>query len=180
MLSVSRPLENTSPPRDLGPELERLFREEYASVVRVARRVLGDADAAEDVAQEVFLSFLRQPPARRGSERGWLRAAAAHGALNHLRGERRRQRRHQLQVVESPGTSADPGELALGRAERDRVRAALARIPDLDATLLLLRHSGLSYREVALATGVPWTQVGTRLRRAGHRLKDELESDGNA
>jgi RNA polymerase sigma-70 factor (ECF subfamily) len=41
----------------MPPAFEELFRKEYARVVAIARRVVGDADEAEDVAQEVFVSF---------------------------------------------------------------------------------------------------------------------------
>lgn len=60
-------------------DLEDVFRREYQRVVGVAARVLGSRDQAEDVAQEVFLSFGRSSiPA--GTARGWLCVAAAHRA----------------------------------------------------------------------------------------------------
>src|SRR4051812_12606498 len=62
-------------------DLEAVFRRDYATVVAVAGRVLGRRDAADDVAQEVFLSFNRSPvPA--SEARAWLCVAAAHAALN--------------------------------------------------------------------------------------------------
>src|SRR3954467_14009116 len=62
---------------DVRPDLEAVFRSEYARVVAVAARVLGSGDQAEDVAQEVFLSFGHSsvPAAEAG---GWLTVAAAH------------------------------------------------------------------------------------------------------
>ena len=44
---------------DVRADLENVFRSDYARVVAVAARVLGSRDSAEDVAQEVFLSFGR-------------------------------------------------------------------------------------------------------------------------
>src|SRR5262245_21315746 len=68
-------------------DLEEVFRRDYQRVVGVAARVLGSRDQAEDVAQEVFLSFGRSSvPA--GEARGWLSVAAAHTALNHIRSGR--------------------------------------------------------------------------------------------
>jgi Sigma-70 region 2 len=46
----------SSPPRASFPEFERFFREEYPAVVRIAFGVVGDAQAAQDVAQDVFIS----------------------------------------------------------------------------------------------------------------------------
>src|ERR1700733_6085860 len=70
---------------------ERFFREEYPAVVRIAFGVVGDAQAAQDVAQDVFISaFKRFPePGESDHARAWVRAAAAHTALNAIRGERR-------------------------------------------------------------------------------------------
>ena len=64
---------------------ERLFAAEYARVVRIANRVLADSSEAEDVAQEVFVSFERAHRADAQYASAWLHAAAAHRALNALR-----------------------------------------------------------------------------------------------
>src|SRR5205814_827167 len=54
---------------------ERLFRAEYARVVRVAYRVLGDQAEAEDVAQDVFIAFYRTHPADAPYAVPWLQRA---------------------------------------------------------------------------------------------------------
>ncbi|WP_327001945.1 ATP-binding cassette domain-containing protein [Dactylosporangium sp. NBC_01737] len=75
-------------------DLEQVFRSAYPRVVAVAARVLGSRDQAEDVAQEVFLTFGRSSvPATEAL--GWLTVAAAHTALNHLRSGRRRASREE-------------------------------------------------------------------------------------
>src|SRR5687767_12884435 len=79
---------------EVRPDLEAVFRSDYPRVVAVAARVLGSRDQAEDVAQEVFLSFGRSPvPA--GEAAGWLTVAATHTALNLLRSGRRRTAREE-------------------------------------------------------------------------------------
>ena len=79
---------------DVRADLEEVFRSDYPRVVAVAARVLGSRDQAEDVAQEVFLSFGRSAvPA--GEAGGWLSVAAAHTALNLLRSGRRRASREE-------------------------------------------------------------------------------------
>ena len=84
------------PPRPgaVRADLEQVFRAAYPRVVAVAARVLGSRDEAEDVAQEVFLTFGRSSvPAAEAL--GWLSVAAAHTALNHLRSGRRRASREE-------------------------------------------------------------------------------------
>jgi RNA polymerase sigma factor (sigma-70 family) len=153
---------------------DRLFDEEYARVAAIARRVLGDPDAAEDVAQEVFLDLHRRFGDNPGAQASaWARTAAVHTALNVIRANRRRTVREEL-YAPGPETVNDP-QAAVETAETSRVvRSALARIPKRMATVLVLRYSGLSYAEMASALGIGVNGVGTRLRRAEARLRKEI------
>jgi RNA polymerase sigma factor (sigma-70 family) len=162
-----------------------LFLTEYARVVAIARRVLGDGHEAEDVAQEVFCAFYRQHRPDAPYAAPWLHRAAAHTALNVIRGKRRRFQRETRTALAterldlSAQDALDPQE-ALAAAERRReVRAALARVPEKSAAVLVLRYSGLSYAEVADALGVSIGQIGTLLRRAEAALRKEM-TDGTS
>ena len=73
--------------------------------------------------------------------------------------------------------SASPEELAIASDEGRAVRTALARMPRHAATVLVLRHSGLSYAEIAEAMDVRVGQIGTMLRRAEARLRKEVDSE---
>ncbi|RKS72041.1 RNA polymerase sigma-70 factor (ECF subfamily) [Actinomadura pelletieri DSM 43383] len=154
------------------PDLEEVFRAAYPRVVAVAARVLGSRDEAEDVAQEVFLAFARSSvPA--GEAAGWLSVAAAHTALNHLRSGRRRASREEA-AEGAVEVCPDIADTVVTRDERRRVRAALARLPRRQAVALVLRHSGLSYAEVAAALDLSPGSVGTVVRRAESALGKEL------
>jgi RNA polymerase sigma factor (sigma-70 family) len=153
-------------------DLEQVFRTTYPRVVAVAARVLGSRDEAEDVAQEVFLTFGRSAvPA--GEAAGWLSVAAAHTALNHLRSGRRRAWREEA-AGNGVAVAADVADAVVALDERRRVRAALARLPRRQAVALVLRHSGLSYAEVAAALDLSPGSVGTTVRRAESALREEL------
>jgi RNA polymerase sigma factor (sigma-70 family) len=164
---------STAPRRDpVRGDLEQVFRAAYPRVVGVAARVLGSRDEAEDVAQEVFLSFGRSSvPA--GGAQAWLSVAAAHTALNHLRSGRRRASREEA-VGDGDSVSPDVADAVVTLDERRRVRAALARLPRRQAVALVLRHSGLSYSEVAAALDLSPGSVGTTVRRAESALRKEL------
>ena len=152
-------------------DLEAVFRRDYARVVGVAARVLGSQDEADDVAQEVFLSFGRSAvPAAEAS--GWLCVAAAHTALNHLRTGRRRTAR-ELSVADED-VVPDVADAVVVLEERRRVRAALAQLPHKQAVALVLRHSGLSYADVAAALDMSPGSVGTTVRRAESALRKEM------
>ena len=154
-------------------DLDEVFRRDYHRVVAVAARVLGSVAEAEDVAQEVFLSFGRSAvPA--AEARGWLSVAAAHTALNVLRSGRRRTARERVAAAGHDEIAADVADVVVTAEERGRVRAALARLPRNQAVALVLRHSGLSYAEVAAALGLSTGSVGTTVRRAESALRKEL------
>ncbi len=159
---------------------EELFHLEYRKVVGIAHRVLGDAHEAEDVAQEVFCAFYRSHPSDAPYAASWLYRAAAHTALNVVRGRRRRERRETAHIADrtrlEPGAqiSLDPLQAVEDAEQRSEVRQALGRLPKKSAAVLALRYSGLSYAEVAAALGVGIGQVGTLLRRAEAALRKEI------
>src|ERR1700694_3386833 len=153
---------------------EALFTAEYARVARIANRVLADPQEAEDVAQEVFIDFHRMHSASAQYAPAWLHRAAAHAALNRLRGARRRQKRELAQAAGDGAQWLHPQKQAEVKEGRRRVRQALARMAPKPASVLVLRASGLSYAEVAQALGVGIGQVGTLLRRAETALRKEV------
>jgi len=154
-------------------DLDEIFRRDYQRVVGVAARVLGSRDQAEDVAQDVFISFGHSSvPA--GEAGGWLSVAAAHSALNLLRSGRRRASREETAAAAEVAVVSDVAEAVVTLEERSRVRAGLAQLPRKQAVALVLRHSGLSYTEVAAALDLSPSSVGTTVRRAESALRKEL------
>lgn len=150
---------------------EALFLAHYNGVYRVLFRIVGSQQEAEDLAQETFLRLYRHqfPEGREHNVPAWLYRVATNLAFNALRGWQRRERRqadaaHQaLAMNESP---PDPAEVTLQRDEREAVRRVLASLPPRQARLLLLRHAGLTYHELAGALDVAPGSVGTLLARA--------------
>src|SRR5262245_29106618 len=144
---------------------EELFLRHYTVVYRVLYGVVGNTQEAEDLAQETLMALYRQPPRLDGSGSlgGWLYRVAVNRAYNALRSKQRLQRR--LERVE-PQQQSDPQDEYIRREERERVRAALAQLPERAAKLLLLRYAGLAYAEIAAALLVAPGSVGTLLVRA--------------
>lgn len=145
---------------------ENLFTRHYGQVYRVLYGLVGTHEEAEDLAQETFLALYHQPPAlaEGASLIAWLCRVALNRGYNALRGERRERQR--IQQVVDPPAQIDPHVELLRAEERHRVRAVIARLPERQGRLLLLRHAGLSYAEVAAALDVAAGSVGTLLVRA--------------
>jgi len=160
--------------RSEGDSFERLFKAQYARVAGIANRVLVDPQEAEDVAQEVFMDFHRLHSANSAYAAPWLYRAAAHTALNRVRGRKRRERRELAQAMDEGARTLDPQSQAELNEDRRRVREALGKLPAKPATVLVLRASGLSYSEIAESIGVGTGQIGTLLRRAEAALRKEV------
>ena len=165
---------------DTGDPFERLFMAEYGRVVAIANRIVANLDEAEDVAQEVFVSFHHRHPPDAPYAAAWLHRAAVHTALNVVRGKQRRGRReavqadHHARLHAGAEDALDPQRALEASEQRREVRAALGRLPARSAAVLALRYSGLSYAEVAQAMAVQVNQVGTILRRAEEALRKEI------
>ncbi len=145
---------------------EELFRRYYDMVYGVLFRLTGTRQAAEDLLQEVFLRLYRRPLRHGENVAGWLYRVAINVGYNALRAEGRRSRREQKAAVREEDASVAPEEAVSRRQDRQRVRLALACLPERSAKLLLLREAGFSYREMAELVGVAPGSVGTLLARA--------------
>ena len=153
----------------------QLFDQQYPSLFRYLQRLTGDADFAEDLAQEVFVR-LYQRGSLPDDTRGWM-AAVAH---NLLRDEKRTVQRRLRLIQARPldvnrASSASAEENVLADERRKSVRQALDKLSERDRRMLLLRHEGYSYREIANAIGVNETSVGTLLLRATSAFHSAFE-----
>jgi RNA polymerase sigma factor (sigma-70 family) len=166
---------------------EDFFREHFAKVYGLLYRVTGNAQDAEDLSQELFLQLSRREPPvwSEPLAAGWLWKAASHMALNELRGRRRRVAREERSTRQEQPVrlvserEQDPAGSLLRQEQRRAVRQALARLKPRDGVLLLARHSGLSYAELAAALDLNQASVGTLLSRAERRFKDVYQDQEN-
>jgi RNA polymerase sigma factor (sigma-70 family) len=152
-------------------EFESIFREHFERMVGVARRVLRSDAEAEEVCAEAFLKLYRSGPRvlSGGSVGAWLYRVATRESIDRLRKNRRRGLEEELDTNAASGAE-DSREDPLNRLMRNEriaeVRSTLARLKPEKAQLLLLRHSGLSYQEIAATMQIKSGSVGTMLARA--------------
>ncbi len=138
----------------------------------IARSLLWDEHAAEDVVQQTWLAALGGQAVR---SRGWLGAVARNLAIKRLRGDRRRIAR-ETAVAQPEGA---PSEFQV--RERERLRRSVVdevlTLPEpYRATVLLRYFEDLPPREVARRMSVPVETVRTRTRRAIGVLRTRLDA----
>lgn len=153
-------------------DFDTTFEEHYPKLVQYCRRLTGDADAAEDVAQESFVRlFDHGIDGTPEGLRAWLFKTATHLVRDRYRVDKNRKRLLEENPVRP--SEGDSPERSLERAgDRERARAALDALAPRDREILLMRYSGFSYREIADAVGVAATSVGTLLSRAEARFEE--------
>jgi len=143
-------------------------------------RVIGDARAAEDVSQDVFVTFWERPDAfdpDRGSLRTWLGTLAHRRAVDHVRREEARRRR-AIKDAARPATTPDVEEMAIALVTAERVRSALDTLPDDQRRAIHLAYfGGKTYRQVAEVLGIPEGTAKSRLRLGLRRIAGVLETE---
>ena len=154
-------------------DFETIFVEQWSRVYGVVFRLVGDKLEAEDLALETFWQLYRNPPAKRENLDGWLYRVAVNLGLNALRARKRRTRYEEESgsLAFDTHRASEPENEVESAEQRQEVQGILARMKPRSAKILTLRHSGLSYAEVAAAMKVKPSSVGKLLARA----EDEFE-----
>jgi RNA polymerase sigma-70 factor (ECF subfamily) len=164
------------------PALAALYDRYGRRAYSLARRVCRDDNLAEDVVQEVFLAFWRDPERfdpGRGGFATWILTLVHHKSVDAVRRESAVRRRTVAVIDEGqewsipPAPGADLG--ALQSMEAGQVRDALGRLPPEQREALTLAYfGGYSQREVAALTGVPLGTVKSRMFTGMRRLRGVL------
>jgi RNA polymerase sigma-70 factor, ECF subfamily len=159
----------------------------HAGVYNLVYGILSDSADAADVTQEVFLRAFRGIRGfRRGSSlKTWLYRISVRQALNHRRWCWRHHRRQVSIDAEEEGSNlaldlkdgeASPFEQLQARETQAAVRKALAQVPELFRSAVILRDlEGLSYEEVAEVLEVSVGTVKSRILRGRRMLKQVLD-----
>jgi len=165
---------------------EALFLRHYDRVYQVLYRLVGNQADAEEIAQQVFLKLYHSPWRIRsqGDETnvaGWLYRVAVNTGYNALRSQKRRQAwQEKLSPLWNPEShSNDPAQIAERHEAQARVRQILAEMKPRQAKLLLLRHSGLSYKELAATLKVAPGSIGSMLTRAERSFAQKYQNSLN-
>lgn len=165
------------------PDAVRVLYERYGRLVYgLASQVIGDAAAAEEVCQDVFMRVWEKSGTYR-PDRGkvvtWLARITRNRAIDVLRSRRSRgldiPQSDEEPAVPPGGENEDPGDRLWQTFREQEVREAVAALPrDQRHALSLAFFRGLTHREIAQALGEPLGTVKTRIRDAMLKLRSSL------
>jgi RNA polymerase sigma-70 factor (ECF subfamily) len=165
-------------------QLVRLYE---SRVYNLCYRMLGDADAAADVAQDTFISAYRNLHRFRGGVfRSWLLRIATNACYDALRARKRRptvsldaaqEAEEDGPAFDIPDPSESPDDAALRRELAAAIQRGIAQLPDDQRVVVILSDvQGLAYEEIAEVTNTNLGTVKSRLSRARARLRDILRA----
>ena len=144
-----------------------LFTSGFERLFRYLDRLSGDAELAQDLAQESYVRLYRRQSLPDAPE-AWLISVAMNLLRNNHSIEKRR--RELLGEARADRSVSDPvqtpDQAAASEETRVAVRQVLDRMPQRERQLLLLSAEGYSYRDIALALELKEVSVGTLLARA--------------
>jgi len=157
-------------------------------VMNFAWRMLRDATEAEDMAQNVFLQVHKSAHRYKVSARfsTWLFTIARNLCLNEIR----RRSRHPADSMDAAGPEGDdqparqyedgrtflPGDTLLHRELEQKIEQALAGLPEIQRTAIILcRKEEMSYEEIAVVVGCSVSATKSLIHRGRETLKQKLK-----
>ncbi|HLF74248.1 MAG TPA: sigma-70 family RNA polymerase sigma factor [Anaerolineales bacterium] len=165
--------------------LDQLYERYSRPVFSLVLMIVGDRATAEEITLDVFMRVWQKAASYRADQAKvstWLTHIARHHAIDVLR--RRSVRLDQSALSwdeispEGIPPTQDPQELAEHSLRRDRVRAAIARLPAEQKQVLMLAYfGGYTQTQIAEALHQPLGTVKTRIKLAMHKLRDFLHDE---
>jgi len=159
---------------------ESLVRAYQENVFRLAYLFLGDADEAEDVAQETFLRAYQALESYDTARplRPWLLSITANLSRNRRRSLGRYLNSLKRLVYSEPTTESTIEEQSHQRLQSQRLWSAIRRLEPVDQQVIYLRYFlDLPVKETAEVMGVATGTVKSRLNRSMERLRKVISAD---
>ena len=159
------------------PSWEQVVREHSARVYRLAYRLSGNAQDAEDLTQDTFIRVFRSLASYQpGTFEGWLHRITTNLFLDMVR-RRQRIRFDALpdDTEKLAGSAPSPEQVYTDTHLDPQIQAALAALqPEFRAAVVLCDIEGLTYEEIAATLGIKLGTVRSRIHRGRVQLREAL------
>ena len=162
---------------ETGLDFWEQFNRHYADLYRFARRMLGNCEGAEDVAQEAMLRFARDKAGKLYGEsaRKWLFVVARNLCISQLRRRSSHSTVSLDECVETCSLTPNPSDAAVSNERGRQIERAIAKLPaDMREVIVLREYEAMNYEEISGIVDCPIGTVRSRLARARAELRKHL------
>jgi len=162
---------------DKAAKFESLYRQYYTPIYKFCFRFLNNREGAHDVSQETFIKFferMNQQGNKIENNRAWLYKVAGNLCLNSLNKKTRHseiENTIEIQSVEN----TNPENILIDNEKSKMVRNAIGQLKPKNRALILMYQDGLSYQEMAEATGIKQSSIGKTLWRAIDKISANIK-----
>jgi RNA polymerase sigma-70 factor, ECF subfamily len=153
---------------------EEIYAENHVTIYRVAKKMMGDGDVVSDIIQDVFVDLFGK--LKSGHEirhpKSWLYKATCNKCIDNIR------RKKLFQGIESAKNVIVEQESLEKKDLQDALKTALSKLKPRDRMLAVLYSEGLSYKEMADATGIRLVSIGKLLARTLDEIEKNFKNQG--
>jgi RNA polymerase sigma-70 factor (ECF subfamily) len=161
--------------------LHALYERAHRPVFTLIMRITANQETAEELTIDVFHDVWRRASrydAANGTVLGWIMNQARSRAIDRLRFESRKKRRHGTDMQPLAAVAADPRDVLQRREQGESLGAALAALtPDERQAIETTFFGGLTHAEAAERLNQPLGTIKTRIRSGLHKLRDMLTAE---
>ncbi|MDR0399753.1 MAG: RNA polymerase sigma factor [Treponema sp.] len=162
-----------------APDFRRLYDTVFPILFRVAYRIAGTEEAAEDLCQEAFFRLYEKNMVFPNPEEAkyWLIRVVKNASLNYAKRKERERKAYQRAFREDTRTSENGEDLLIKKEVRKEVQEALKKLPEnLRMVLILKEYGEMNYKDIGRTLGISEGNVKVRVFRARERLSTIMES----
>jgi RNA polymerase sigma-70 factor (ECF subfamily) len=171
---------DTEKTRVESPDFRKLYNTAFPILFRVAYRIAGSKEAAEDLCQEAFFRLYEKNMVFPNPEEAkyWLIRVVKNAALNYAKRKDRERKAYQRAFREDVRTSENGEGNLIKRETQEEIQEALKKLPEnLRIVLILKEYGEMNYKEIGRTLGISEGNVKVRVFRARERLAGILETE---
>jgi RNA polymerase sigma-70 factor, ECF subfamily len=155
---------------------KEIYIENYTRMFGIAIKMVGDDNTASDIVQEVFIYLFDK--LNNGHVilhlNTWLYRATINKSIDCLRNQKRFQ---TLESLKDSKITTSYEHVIYKNETTTAINNAISKLKPREKSLIILYSEGLSYKDIAFATGIKFTSIGKMLSRTLEKLKNELKKE---
>jgi len=153
----------------MPPDFEQLVRQHGPRIRRIARRYAADG-AVDDLVQDILVRLWRSYPSFRSDAKveTWIYRVALNASMTHVKDSMRERAKESAMAAWPPPLATAPAVTSMA----DVLESFLARLGDIDASILMMYLDGLTAEEMSGVLGIAANAISVRISRLKQKFSD--------